>query len=105
MAISRAAGTYRTVINFYRRIDLLLLDFGFSPVPIAASWELLEILDGKVNTAATVIASQFPPDHFHMLIEDKTAGECHNRQIIYDAVIVKLEEESMRKLRAKQISL
>ena len=46
LALSRADGTHKTVINFYRRIDLLLLDdYGLSPVPIAASRELLEILD------------------------------------------------------------
>lgn len=106
LALSRADATHRTVVNFYRQIDLLLLDdFGLSPVPISASRELLEILDERVDVAPTVIASQFPPDNFHLLIEDKTAGDAIIDRIIYDAVIVKLEGESMRKLRARQISL
>lgn len=106
LALSRADGTHRSLVNFYRRIDLLLLDdFGLSPVPIAASRELLEILDERIDVAPTVIASQFPPESFHLLIEDKTAGDAIIDRIIHDALMVNLSGESMRKLRAKEISL
>jgi DNA replication protein DnaC len=102
LALARADGSHRNVVNLYRKVDLLVLDdFGLSPISISASRELLEILDERVDVAPTVIASQFPPDTFHQLIEDATAADAILDRIIHDAIVVTLTGESMRKLRLR----
>ena len=106
LALARADGSHRSVVNLYRNLDLLLLDdFGLSPVPVSASRELLEILDERAGRASTVIASQFPPDSFHSLIEDKTAADAIMDRVIHDAIVVNLSGESMRKLKARHVTL
>ncbi len=106
LALSRADGTHRSVVGLYRKIDLLVLDdFGLSPIPISGSRELLEILDDRADQASTVIASQFPPESFHLLMEDKTAGDAIIDRVIHGALSITLTGESMRKLRAQRPTL
>ena len=88
------------VSSVYRKVVLLVLDnFGLSPISISDSRELLEILDERVDVAPTVIASQFPPDTFHQLIEDATAADAILDRVIHDAIVVTLTGESIRKLK------
>ncbi len=102
LALARADGSHRQAINGYRKVDLLVLDdFGLSPIPISASRELLEILDARVDAAPTVIASQFPPETFHQLIEDATAADAILDRIVHDAIVIKLTGESMRRLKLR----
>ena len=92
----------RSVLSFYRKLDLLLLDdFGLSAVPVSASRELLEILDERSETASTVIASQFPPESFPRLIEDPTAADAICDRITAGAIVVSLTGESMRRLKSR----
>ena len=102
LAMARAEGNMRSVLSFYRKLDLLLLDdFGLSAVPVSASRELLEILDERSESASTVIASQFPPESFPRLIEDPTAADAICDRITAGAIVVSLAGESMRRLKSR----
>ena len=102
LARARVEGNMRSVLSFYRKLDLLLLDdFGLSAVPVSASRELLEILDERSESASTVIASQFPPESFPRLIEDPTAADAICDRITAGAIVVSLTGESMRRLKSR----
>ena len=66
---------------------------------MAASRELLEILDERSESASTVIASQFPPESFPRLIEDPAAADAICDRITAGALVVSLAGESMRRLK------
>ncbi len=89
LAIARAEGTMRSVLSFYRKLDLLIIDdFGLSAIPIGASRELLEIIDIRSDALSTVFASQYPPDTFHRLIEDPTSADAICDRIVTGAKII-----------------
>ena len=82
--------------------DLLLLDdFGLGTISQAATSDLLEILDDRVNTRATIITSQLPVDHWHAYLNDPTVADAILDRVVHASHRIDLKGESMRKKQAK----
>ena len=54
---------------------------------------------GSLSLISIVIASQFPPESFHRLIDDPTAADAICDRITAGALVVSLTGESMRRLK------
>ena len=62
LSIAQAEGTFRKVIKFYQRIDLLILDeFLLTPLTGEEARMLLEIIEAKTRYGSVIFCSQFEP--------------------------------------------
>ena len=103
LGISRLDGSYHKFSLKLKTYDLLIIDdFGLSPIGVANSREILDILDDRVSFKSTIIASQIPSENWHTVIEDQTAADAIIDRLIHDSIIIDLQGESYRKIKANQ---
>jgi DNA replication protein DnaC len=93
------------VVARLAKADLVLVDeWGLAPLTIADARELLEVIDDRCTTRSTLIASQLPVDAWHGTIPDPSLADALLDRIVHTAHKIALRGESMRKLRAKEVS-
>jgi DNA replication protein DnaC len=80
---------------------LILDDFGLSPLTDEQRRDLLEILDDRHGTRATLVTSQLPFDHWHETIGDPTLADATLDRLVHNAYKITLKGDSMRKRTAK----
>lgn len=101
-------GTLRKKLAFINRCALLILDdLGIKPQLTPAEAELLlEVLDGRWDSAATIVTSQFPLDSWHKYLcaADPTAGDALTDRLLTNAVRVELRGESQRQLKTPDLA-
>jgi DNA replication protein DnaC len=68
-----------------------------------ATPDLLEILDDRVNTGSTLIASQLPVDTWHAYLGEPTLADAILDRVVHHShrMELKIPGESMRKLRTQ----
>jgi DNA replication protein DnaC len=81
--------------------DLLVLDdWGLAPLTPPQSRDLLDIVDDRCETHATLVASQVPPDHWHALLADPTVADAILDRLIHTAHTLLLKGDSLPKVTA-----
>lgn len=104
ISTKRIEGSYRSFFNLYSKVDLLIIDdFGLSPISIASSRELLDLIDERIGIHSTIIASQYPIANWHALMEDKTVADAILDRVLSDALRVSLTGDSMRQRRDQNL--
>ena len=84
------------------RLDLLAIDdFAIAPITAPERSDLLELLDDRVGTRATLITSQLPVTAWHEWLDDPTLADAILDRIVHAAHKITLKGESMRKKQAK----
>ena len=84
------------------RIDLLAIDdFAIAPITGTERNDLLELLDDRVGTLATLITSQLPVIACHEWLNDPTLADAILDRIVHAAHKIALKGESMRKKQVK----
>ena len=63
--------------------------------------DLLEILEDRHGSSATIITSQLPLDKWHDIIGDATLADAIMDRLVHNAYKINLTGESMRKKQAK----
>jgi DNA replication protein DnaC len=102
LRIAHGDGSFTKRLNAFAKTALLILDdWALAPITQTERSDLLEILDDRVNNAATIITSQLPVDHWHAYINDPTHADAILDRIIHGAHKLPLKGESMRKQRTK----
>lgn len=102
LKIAHADGSFGKRLAQFAKADLLLLDdFGINAIGQAERSDLLEILDDRVNSKATIITSQLPVDHWHAYLNDPTLADAILDRVVHSSYRLDLKGESMRKPRAK----
>jgi DNA replication protein DnaC len=102
LKIAHADGSFGKRLAQFAKADLLLLDdFGLNTIGQAERSDLLEILDDRVNSKATIITSQLPVDHWHAYLNDPTLADAILDRVVHSSYRLDLKGESMRKPRAK----
>ncbi|MCY0900484.1 MAG: IS21-like element helper ATPase IstB [Firmicutes bacterium] len=92
-------GTWTRWLRQLSRWDVLILDdWGGQPFTLEDAHDLLEIIDDRVPTRATVIASQVPWEQWHGLFPDATLADAMVDRLVHQAHRVVLQGESMRKI-------
>jgi DNA replication protein DnaC len=96
--LAQGDGSYPRLLRQLAGFDLLVLDdWGLAPLTPAQSRDLLDILDDRCETHATLVASQVPPDHWHALLADPTIADAILDRLIHTAHILLLKGDSLRK--------
>ena len=62
--------------------------------------DLLELLDDRVGTRATIITSQLPPAAWHAWLGEPTLADAILDRVVHGAHKIALKGESMRRSRA-----
>jgi DNA replication protein DnaC len=100
LALARSDGSYARKLYAISRCDLLVLDdFGVAPFDEPARRDLLELLDDRYGKRSTLVAAQVPIDQWHDIIGDPTLADAILDRLVHNAHKVRMEGESMRKLR------
>jgi DNA replication protein DnaC len=98
LTLARADGSYARVLDRFARVDVLVLDdWGLVPTKIGERHDLLEILEDRVGTRSTIIASQLPTDKWHDHLGDPTLADAILDRLIHNAHRIVLKGPSQRK--------
>lgn len=98
LALARHDGSYPRLFRSLTRADLLILD-DFGPEPLTADQrrDLLEIVEDRHGTGATLLASQLPLDRLHDVIADPTLADAILDRLVHAAHRIHLTGDSMRR--------
>jgi len=102
LEIARGDGRYPRLMRQLAKVDVLVLDdWGLdSGLNDRQRRDLLEILDDRYATHATVVTSQLPTEHWHEAIGDPTLADAILDRLVHNAHRIKLQGKSMRKHKA-----
>jgi len=101
-ALAKSDGRYLKLLATLAKVELLVLDdFGLAPLTDDQRRDLLEILDDRHGTRATLVTSQLPLDHWHEAIGDPTLADAALDRLVHNAYKITLKGDSMRKCTAK----
>ena len=97
-ALARADGTYGRLLGQLARMDVLVLDdFALVPLQDAERRDLLEILEDRYGTRATIVTSQLDPKLWHQAIGDPTLADAICDRLLHNAHRLMLKGPSRRK--------
>ncbi|MCB0323097.1 MAG: ATP-binding protein [Bdellovibrionales bacterium] len=83
------------------RASLLVMDEWLrDPLDEQQARQVLDILDDRYNSAATMLVSQLPVELWHENIQDPTIADAILDRVVHNAHRIVLNGESMRKLTA-----
>jgi len=92
LRVAHGDGSFARRLAQLARIDLLALDdFAIAPITAAERNDLLELLDDRVGTRATLITSQLPVTAWHEWLDDPTLADA-----ILDRVALACTERARR---------
>lgn len=99
LAIARANGSYRKVIQQYKKPSLLILDeWLLYPLKETEARDLLEIAEARYKKASTIFCSQFDVPGWREKIGEPILADAICDRIVHDSYSVVIEcKESMRK--------
>ena len=102
LRVAHGDGSFGRRLAQLARIDLLAIDdFAIAPVTAPERNDLLELLDDRVGTRATLITSQLPLTSWHEWLNDPTLADAILDRIVHTAHKIALKGESMRKKQVK----
>ena len=76
---------------------MILDDWALAPIGQIERNDLLEILDDRVNSRATLITRQLPVEHWHAYLDDPTLADAILDRVVHAAHRLELAGESLRK--------
>lgn len=98
LRIAHGDGSFGRRLLAMAKTDLLILDdWGLAPLGQAERNDLLEVLDDRVGTRATLITSQLPVEHWHAYLNDPTLADAILDRVLHAAHKLALTGESQRK--------
>ena len=102
LPLARGDGSYAKLLARLAKTDLLVLDdWGLVKLNAEQRRDLLEILEDRYGSRATIITSQLPLDQWHDIIGDATLADAIMDRLVHNAYKINLTGESMRKKQAK----
>lgn len=98
LALARADGSYAKLLEKLAKAELLILDdWGLAPLADPERRDLLEILEDRYRSRATLITSQLPIEHWHEYIGNPTLADAILDRLVHGAHKITLKGGSMRK--------
>ncbi len=100
LEMGRGDGRYPRLFRALTRAELLILD-DWGPQRLNADQrrDMLEIIEDRHGTAATLITSQLPVSGWHEVIGEPTFADAILDRIVHNAYRLELDGESLRKRR------
>lgn len=103
MALAQADGSLPRLRKQLIRKELLIIDdLGLGRINPSLAPALLEIVGLQSNHGSLLLTSQFPTDNWYAQFGDPTIADAILDRIVHRAHHLKLQGESMRKMRAKK---
>ena len=103
LRIAHGDGRYIEFLKSLSKAALIVLDDrSLSALSAQDRADLLEILDDRIDTGSTLIASQLPVDTWHAYLGEPTLADAILDRLVHQShrIDLKLPGESMRKNRA-----
>jgi DNA replication protein DnaC len=99
IAVARNVGTYKKLLQQYKRVDLLILDeWLLHRLKEPEARDLLEIVEGRHQKGSTIFLSQFAPAGWHTKIGESTLADAILDRIVHDSYEIFIDgKDSMRK--------
>lgn len=98
LRLARADGSYSRLLTRVARVDVLVIDdFAIAPVSDTERRDLLEVLEDRYATRATVISSQLPQERWHDYLGDPTVADAICDRVLHGAHRLALKGPSRRK--------
>jgi DNA replication protein DnaC len=98
LRVAHGEGTFSRRLAQLARIDVLLLDdFAGSPIEPGERTDLLELLDDRVGTKATLITSQLAVNKWHAWLDEPTIADAILDRIVHHSHRIELRGPSLRK--------
>ena len=102
LPIAKGDGRYAKLLASYAKMDLVILDdFGLAALTEEQRQDLLEILEDRHGTRATLVTSQVPVEQWHEVIGNPTLADAILDRLVHNAYKLTLKGESLRKRTAK----
>jgi DNA replication protein DnaC len=103
LALARADGTYTRLLAKLARADVLVLDdWAMNAITDVERRDLLEILDDRYGSRATIVASQVPPKKWHAHINEPTHADAICDRLMHNAHRLMLKGPSRRNPEEKK---
>lgn len=99
--IARNEGSYKKLMNQYRKLHLLILDeWMLVSLKENEARDILEIIHGRHHKGSTIFCSQFAPAGWHSKIGEDTIADAILDRIVHDSYMIEIHvdpvEDSMR---------
>lgn len=104
LSLCHADGTFRKRLAAIAKISLVIIDdFAISPIGPRERNDLLELLDDRVASRASILTSQLPIEHWHEYLNDPTLADAIMDRLIHCSHKIHLQgKESMRERTSKK---
>jgi DNA replication protein DnaC len=94
---SRGDGSHLKALGRLSRVQLLIIDdLLITPLSDGERRDLLEVIEDRYQTAATIIASQCPIKDWHPNIGDPTLADAVCDRLLHNAYKIEMRGDSMR---------
>jgi len=101
LRIAHGDGGYTKKLAQLTKVELLLIDdWGLKPMTSAERHDLMEIIEERHGSRATLIASQIPIDRWHDYIGNPTLADAILDRVLENAHKLLIKGESMRKAKS-----
>ena len=98
LPLAKGDGSYARVMTKLAKAQVLVLDdWGLTTLVGEQRRDLLEILEDRHGSRATIVTSQLPVDKWHDIIGDPTLADAILDRLVHNAYKIALKGESMRK--------
>lgn len=98
LKIAHGDGSFKRRLAQLAKTDVLILDdWGLQDLDQGARNDLLEVLDDRVGTRATVITSQLPLEHWHTWLQDPTMADAILDRLVHQGHKLPIKGDSMRR--------
>jgi DNA replication protein DnaC len=98
LRVAHGEGSFGRRLAQLARIDVLVLDdFAGAPMDAGERTDLLELLDDRVGTKATLITSQMEVKKWHAWLDDPTVADAILDRIVHRSHRIALKGPSLRK--------
>lgn len=104
LTLAHADGSYIRLLARFARVDVLVLDdWALGGLRDPDRRDLLEILEDRTGTRATIITSQLPPAKWHDYVNDPTTADALCDRLLHPAHRLVLRGPSRRKEEAEKL--
>lgn len=98
LRVAHGDGSFGRRLAALARIDVIVLDdFAGAPMDAGERTDLLELLDDRVGTKATLITSQMAVNKWHAWLDDPTVADAILDRIVHGSHRIALKGPSLRK--------
>ena len=98
LTLAHADGSYLRLLARFARADVLVLDdWGLGGLRDQDRRDLLELLEDRTGTRATIVTSQLPPTQWHDYLADPTTADAICDRLLHPAHRLALKGPSRRK--------